>query len=54
MAVAAQALGGNAWELSRLPEPERSYWIYRGILKNNAEVEAQNEDELDRQSAPRM
>lgn len=47
-AIAAEALGGSAWELARLPEPDRTFWLKRGLLKNAAAVEAMQEDETDR------
>lgn len=46
--VAAMALGGAAWELDALPEPERTFWYYRGLLAASAEHEAWDEDKLDK------
>lgn len=42
LTAAAQALGGAAWELDALPEPERTYWRRRGLVAHNARIEAQN------------
>lgn len=46
--VAAEALGGSAWELWAMPEPDRSFWLYRGILWASAVAEAMDEDIIDR------
>jgi hypothetical protein len=42
VAVAAKWLGGAAWELNNLEEPDRTYWINRGLCYHNAEIEASN------------
>lgn len=51
--VAAQALGGSAWDLANLPEPDRTFWLHRGLLLNRAKVEAWEEDEVDRLTTPK-
>ena len=50
-AAAAKALGGgSAWELARLPEPDRSFWLHRGMALARAEGEAMDLDRMDRET----
>jgi hypothetical protein len=50
--VAAEALGGSAWELANLPEPDRTFWFHRGLLANDAINTARQEDDIDKAMAP--
>lgn len=38
--MAAKYLGGSAWELNNLEEPDRTFWITRGVAYQIAEQEA--------------
>ena len=46
--LAAKQLGGAAWELAALPEPDRTYWLHRGLLWVSSENEAYQQDEAER------
>lgn len=43
VATAAKWLNTDAVKLNDLEEPDRTYWINRGLMGHNAEIEAREE-----------